>query len=416
MSPLVTVHGERPLQVVLPEEADALQEDVSHGSRVVNGPWLEPEDRGLATLSELGDVEYVEDLIRPGRIVVWAAEEGSGKSFSVGGELAIRLAVAGGSFAGTWPVLQSGPVLYLSEMHPDDDYQREEIVLGSLGLGRADLRGRYYRLPLMTAACGEPVLTVPSWRDWATGWLRDRGALLLIFDTATGATQVDPWGKGLQEVFTNLRLMLDAYPALAIVLLLHLKKPSGRGERRISDVLGEWGRWCDVVVIMENDGASLERTRLSVRKRVRHERRIVATKRGGLLVDPVAPDAGKAPKVAPEKVIEAITARPGMTYLELGKALNVSKDTAANYVRDLGHRVDAVPGGERGAIRVYPAADGTPETTAEPPKTAEHADFGGRSADTTAGGGTDRRTAEPLYGGSVVGSSAVAPAQQELAL
>ncbi len=41
--------------------------------------WPEPEDRGTATLSDLGDVEYVEDLIRPGRIVVWAAEEVRGQ-------------------------------------------------------------------------------------------------------------------------------------------------------------------------------------------------------------------------------------------------------------------------------------------------------------------------------------------------
>ena len=37
-----------------------------------------PEDRGMATLSPLGTVEYVEDLIRPGRVVAVAAEEGVG--------------------------------------------------------------------------------------------------------------------------------------------------------------------------------------------------------------------------------------------------------------------------------------------------------------------------------------------------
>ncbi len=79
-------------------------------------------------------MEYVEDLIRPGRIVVVAAEEGSGKSYAIGGELAIRVAVAGGSFAGTWPVLRQGPVLYVSEMHADDDFGREATVLGSLEL------------------------------------------------------------------------------------------------------------------------------------------------------------------------------------------------------------------------------------------------------------------------------------------
>ena len=137
-----------------------------------------PEDRGDAVLSPLGDVEYVEDFIRPGRIVVVAAEEGAGKSYAIDSELGIRVAVAGGSFAGTWPVLRTGPVLVMSEMHSDDDYHREDDILGALELDRAAIRGRYYRLPLLTAAGGPPALTVPEWRTWIVTWLRDHGALL----------------------------------------------------------------------------------------------------------------------------------------------------------------------------------------------------------------------------------------------
>ncbi|HEY5436357.1 MAG TPA: AAA family ATPase [Candidatus Limnocylindrales bacterium] len=336
----------------------------------------EPEDRGTATLSALGEVEYVDDLIRPGRIVVVAAEEGAGKSYAIGGELAIRVAVAGGSFAGTWPVLRTGPVLYMSEMHADDDYGREAIVLASLELERSALVGRYYRLPLMTAAGGRPALTVPEWRAWVTGWLRDHGALLLIVDTATGATQVDPWGREIQAVYAALRVMLAEYPELAIVLLIHLKKPAGRGERRISDVLGEWGRWCDVVVILENDGNGLIRARLTVRKRVRHERRILVTKTGGLLVDPQDLDETKGTKVPAEKVLAAIAGAPGITYVELGTALGVSKDTASNYVKALGDRLDTVKGtarsGPEARVRVY--------AITESPNIAEQARFGDPSA------------------------------------
>ena len=75
-------------------------------------PFSEPEDRGTATLSALGEVEYVEDPLRPGRIVVWAAEEGSGKSYTVDSELGIRVACAGGMFAGTWRVLQTDRALH----------------------------------------------------------------------------------------------------------------------------------------------------------------------------------------------------------------------------------------------------------------------------------------------------------------
>lgn len=294
-------------------------------------PWAQPEDRGHAAPSPIGETEYVEDLIRPGRIVVWAAEEGSGKSFAVTGELAIRLAVAGGSFADTWPVLATGPVLVLSEMHSDDDYAREETILASLGLERSALAGRYYRLATMTAAGDHPPLRVDGWRAWVTTWLKEQGALALIVDTATAATNVEPWGPEIQAVYRHLRQMVDAYPELAIILVVHLKKPQGRGDRRISDVLGEWGRWNDITVLQENDGSSLTKTKITVRKRVRHERRIVATKLNGLLVEPQDIEA-VGPKVAMETVLAAIAAQPGVSLSDLGRAIGVSRNTAANYV------------------------------------------------------------------------------------
>lgn len=365
--------------------------------------WPLPEDRGVAMLSDLGKIEYVEDLIRPGRIIVWAAEEGSGKSFAVDGELAIRMAVAGGSFAGTWPVAQTGPVLVLSEMHSDDDFLREQTVLSSLGLERTSLTDRYFRLPLMTAAGGKPALTVPEWRTWITDWLAEHRALAMVVDTATGATQVDPWGAAIQEVYGGLRAMIGTYPALSVVLVVHCRKPTGRGDRRISDVLGEWGRWCDVVVLQENDGKSLERCRLTVRKRVRRERRIIVTKRDGLLVEPTDADAGKGAKVPLSEVVAAIEAKPGMTLAELGQALGVSKDTASNYVAEAESAglVMSVSVGARRQKHIYRA-----DSIAEPPNISEGASSavvrrsGPAEDEVTA----ERRT-EPI--GSAVGSSVV---------
>jgi DNA-binding MarR family transcriptional regulator/5S rRNA maturation endonuclease (ribonuclease M5) len=365
--------------------------------------WPTPEDRGTAVLSELGTTEYVEDLVRPGRIVVWAAEEGSGKSFAVSGELAIRVAAARGLFAETWRVVMTGPVLVLSEMHSDDDFVREETVLASLGLEREALSGRYYRLPLMTAAGGKPALTVPEWRERTTAWLREHGALLLVVDTATSATQVDPWGGAIQTVYQDLRGMIAAYPTLAVILIVHCRKPSGRGDRRISDVLGEWGRWCDVVVVQENDGTSLERCRLTVRKRVRRERRIIATKRGGLLVEAADTDEAKGSKIPLAEVVATVAGQPGMTLADLGKALGVSKDTASNYVAEAekAGRLISVAVGPRRQKHVYLA-----EMTAEPPNTAERASS---AVDRRSGPAEDEVTAErrtePI--GSAVGSSVV---------
>lgn len=318
-----------------------------------------PENRGKAALSNLGEVEYVDDLVRPGRVLVWAAEEGSGKSYAVAGELAIRIAAAGGAFAETWDVLRTGPVLVLSEMHSDDDFVREDIVLRSLGIDRGAIDERYFRLDLMTAAAGRPALTVPEWRSWCISWTREHGVLLLVIDTATGATQVDPWGREIQAVYASLRLMLADYPELAVVLIVHVKKPSGKkGEgRELSDVLGEWGRWCDVVVLQENDGQGFERTKLTTRKRVRRQRRVVATKRSGLLVDAIDLDDGSRSKVPETLVLEAIAKHPGSTFTELGRDLGIHKDTAKRYVAGLGNRVKVVAAGRRAASLVYLATD-----------------------------------------------------------
>jgi AAA domain len=327
----------------------------------------QPEDRGLARLSALGTTEYVEDIVRPGRIVVVAAEEGTGKSYAIAGELAIRLALAGGEFAGTWPVLEVGPVLVLSEMHTDDDYQREDRILAAMGLRRTSLVGGYYRLPLMTAAGGEPALKSADWRSWITAWLQSIHAKALIVDTATAASNVDPWGPDIQAIYRGLRGMQEAYPELAIVLVVHLKKPQGRGERRISDVLGEWGRWNDVTILMENDGASLERVKISVRKRVRHERRIVATKRDGLLVDPEELQSVRTTKVPLADVVTAIGAQPGISAKTLGEVLGVSKDTAQRYAvaceADGQVRHDEL--GERGSHRYYVGGESEDELLAQ---------------------------------------------------
>lgn len=314
----------------------------------------EPEDRSTATLSPVGDHECVQDLLRPGRIHVLAAEEGSGKTY-LAKEIGIRVAIAGGDVAGTFPVLLRGTVLDLSEMHPDDDFEYEQTVLDSLGVSRQALEGRYFRLGLMTAAHGRPALTDPDWRASASAWLRRHGARLLIVDTATGATLIDPWGPAIQRLYHDLRAMLAEVPELCIVLVVHFSKPKGRGGRRISDVLGEWGRWCDILVLLERDK---DRTKLSTHKRVRQQRRILATRAGGLLVEPVeVTDAGAGPKVPPDRVLAAIRATPGMTYAELGAAISVSKDTASRYVAGLGDQVRVEPGsaasGPGAAVRVH---------------------------------------------------------------
>jgi hypothetical protein len=306
--------------------------DVTEGASPA-GDWLEPEDRGTAQLTPLGGKAYIEDMVRPSRALVVASTEGVGKTSAMVGEAAIRIAVAGGEFAGTWPVPEQRPVLVMSEQHTDDDFRREERVLAALGRTRSDLAGRYYRLPLMTAAGDRPALMAPAWRSWITSWMRDRGVAVLMIDTATGATLVDPWGREIQGVYRALRAMMAAYPELAIVLLVHMRKPSGRGARGIDDVLGEWGRWNDVTLTLEADGP--ERVKLTTYKRVDNPRRIVAVKRNGLLVEPVEVGPGHGAQVPDARVLAVVAEKAGQTYAELGKALDISARTARSYCRRL---------------------------------------------------------------------------------
>lgn len=353
----------------------------------------EPEDRSTAALSEFGDHECVQDLLRPGRIHVLAAEEGSGKTY-LAKEIGLRVAGAGGHVAGTWRVLLTGPVLNLSEMHRDDDFEYEQTVLDSLGVQRSALAGRYYQLSLMTAAHGEPALMHREWRAYITAWLRRHGVRLLIVDTATGATLIDPWGKAIQQVYRDLRVMLSEVPELAILLILHLKKPQGRGERRISDVLGEWARWCDVLILLENAGAG--RTKVSTHKRLHNQKRIVATRSGGLLIDPQELTEGTpSRKVAPDRVLAVIAAQPGIGYLRLAEELGVAKSTAENYVKALGDRVTRSASGPKGSIQLT--------MTAQPPDTAHHEGLGGPWVVSEDGVGGDHPTTQPPYMDKAVG-------------
>ena len=345
------------------------------------------EDRSTAVLSPQGGIEYVDDLVRPGRLTLVAGEESSGKSTAIR-EMAIRLACAGGEWAGTWKVLRTVPVAIGSEMHADDDYAGEETTLASLEKSRSNLAGRYFRFSLYDSAAGEPPLMVPAWRAYISSEVARLGIGVLIFDTGTTATNVDPWGAKMQEVIAALKALMAENPTLAIIVLVHLKKPQGRGQRRISDVLGEWGRFVDVVIMIDNDGTSLTRVRITARKRVRCERIIIATKAAGLLIDPQELGDGPAPKVSPEAVVAAVARHPGMTASKLAIELNVSRATAQEYARaaEQAGKIARRAGGPHGALLLF-AVSSRPEASGERDRTDA-----GQTVDGGTGEPSDRPT------------------------
>lgn len=319
--------------------------------RGLEGRYPEPEDYATAKLSSLGDVEYVTDLIRPGRIHIVAAEEGTGKSYAMQ-ELAVRLAVAGGSFAGTWAIEVAGAVVNLYEMHADDDFTYQADVLDALDVDRDALAGRIYRMDISRAANGDAPLVSADWREWFSAWARLHDVRLAIFDTGTNAIDRDPWGPDFRQTMRSLRQMLNASPGLAVVLTMHLKKPQGTGARRMSDILGEWTKWCDVVLLMEDEGAN--RTKLTTRKRVRHHKRVICTRRDGLLVEPQdITDAKPAKKVPESQQLSDIEAKPGSTYAELALLWAVSKETARKWCTDLGAEVVLTRSGPKQTVKVH---------------------------------------------------------------
>ena len=65
---------------------------------------------------------------------------------------------------------------------------------------------------------------------------------------------------------------------------------------------------------------------------MRHERRIVATKADGLLIDPQDTTEGYGPKVPLEQVIDAVREAPGLSIKALALRLGVSRGTARTYL------------------------------------------------------------------------------------
>ena len=106
---------------------------------------------------------------------------------------------------------------------------------------------------------------------------------------------------------------------------------------------------------LEAEGAT--RTRIATHKRVRKPRRIVATKRDGLLVEAKDADAEGGPKVPLEDVARAVGESPGIDKAGLAARLGVSARTVLDYVAtaEKAGLLRREKTGPRGAFTFYPS-------------------------------------------------------------
>jgi hypothetical protein len=346
-----------------------LAEDVAveRGFGTLVPSWEAPEDRSKAEPSEFVGIDYIQDYLRPNRLHLIAAEEGTGKSLHAL-ELALRVAVpeiADQRLAGYFQVNQQGhgAVLYASEMSADEDFEREEMLLAALGIERDHLEKRYYRINLDSAAGGQPILDTAKWREQLVEWANkpEIQLKLLVIDTATMATGVEPWGQDLTSVKRNLTAIINACQGLAIVLLVHMKKPAGRAgntNRQLHEVLGDWGKWMDIVILLESEGQ--DRVKLSTRKRLPTLHRLILTKRDGLLVDPIDLDDPSAikpsSKISEEGQMAVIETAPGISVTDFANRIGVTKPTARAYVEKLkAGGLVLTTDGPRKSVLVFPA-------------------------------------------------------------
>ena len=225
----------------------------------------------------------VMDLLRPKQLAVLASTEGVGKS-NMRLELGIRYACGHGSLFDTYTMGKPGDVLVFDEENGErEEFTREEAMLTSLGLTRSPHMALYHRIHYSGLDLENVVHQTVFDR-----LLSKYEPQLVILDTA-GAMVGEEHGKDFKRVIAFLKAMKEKHDC-AIVLVVHLVKPPRDGkttgkavERVITDVMGQWTRSADVLMLVsetEDDDVVLFR----VRKRV--NRSDITLKRG----TPDAPD------------------------------------------------------------------------------------------------------------------------------
>jgi hypothetical protein len=269
----------------------------------------------------------VEDIARPSAIVVVASPEGLGKSY-IRKETELRLGSGKGPLFGRFAIDRPFVVATFEEENgPEEEWRRDEQVLAALDITRKHLGDRVHRVsyPGLDLTHADP-------QEYVRGEVEAVGADVVWLDTG-GSMVGEEWGEPMKQVFRFLR-SLD----VTVFLNVHLVKPA-RGQARggashgstLTDVMGQWTRQADAVLVMSDLGEG--RARVLVRKRVPKRDLVMAQQNGLWVVVDEGTGAGSDPKQE-DRVLRAVNA--GATDAEaVRRALDMPVRTVYRHVGSL---------------------------------------------------------------------------------
>jgi hypothetical protein len=227
------------------------------------------------------DAFLVGGFIRPGTTVMLTGPPGSSKSWAAR-QLAMECAAGRMTFLGHYAVERPMNVLLVDEDNGErEEWRRDEVLLGTLGLQRSGLGRRLHRVSLAGV-----MLDSPTWQQWLRVQVSDHQLDLVILDPVSEMHG----GKELREdpAFRSMlsflkRLKVD-FPRLATLLVHHTRKQMSGDrtkERSLDDVRGQWGQTPDVVALMWGIGE--RRVAWELHKRVPHSKLILEASEAGPL-------------------------------------------------------------------------------------------------------------------------------------
>jgi AAA domain/Bifunctional DNA primase/polymerase, N-terminal/Primase C terminal 1 (PriCT-1) len=234
--------------------ADKREGDTGPGGTVRPEPRPVPRNVGTSVASPEVDAWLIENVLRPGAILVIASLEGLGKSH-VRKEMAVRLTTCGGSLFGYYPIPRTCSVLEIDEENgAQEEIRREEQVFAALSARRADANGTYWSVSFPAVELGDEASQM---------YLREHVAAhrpgVLMLDTGTSMVD-EEWGPELKAAMRFLRRLTVEF-GCAVVIFVHLvKPPRGRDATTrlhgstLSDVMGQWTRTVDAVALLADLG------------------------------------------------------------------------------------------------------------------------------------------------------------------